>query len=185
MSVFQLREAAMTEAAIALGSNVGDRAGFLVAALRAIDALPGCELTKVSSAYKTRPWGKTDQGEFINMCILVETDLRPTDLLGAVKDVEALLGRTASERWGPREIDIDLLILPGVELRTDLLTLPHPRMSERLFVIAPLAEIAPGMMLGAQRMDARAAALAAVARPNDCVVDDEVTEIIKAVLTMK
>jgi len=175
----------MTKAAIALGSNLGDRTGFLAAALRAIDALPGCELSMVSSAYKTRPWGKTDQGEFINMCALIETSLAPTDLLAAVKDVESSLGRTASERWGPREIDIDLLIMPGVEMRTGMLTLPHPRMSERLFVVAPLAEIAPGMMLGAQRMDARAAGLAAAARPNDCIVDDDATQIVKAVLTMK
>jgi len=102
-----------------------------------------------------------------------------------VKEVESSLGRTASERWGPREIDIDLLIIPGVDMRTDFLTLPHPRMSERLFVIAPLAEIAPDLMLGAQRMDARAKALQAAARPNDSVVDDEVTELIKAALTTK
>lgn len=175
----------MTEAAIALGSNLGDRAVFLASALRAIDALPGCRLMRVSSAYKTRPWGKTDQGEFINMCALIDTDLSPTDLLVAVKEVEASMGRTASERWGPREIDIDLLIIPGVEMRTDLLTLPHPRMSERLFVIAPLAEIAPDLMLGAQRMDARTKALKAAARPNDCIVDDEATDIIKAVLETK
>ncbi|WP_430401564.1 2-amino-4-hydroxy-6-hydroxymethyldihydropteridine diphosphokinase [Hyphomonas sp.] len=175
----------MTEAAIALGSNLGDRAVFLASALRAIDALPGCRLTRVSSAYRTRPWGKTDQGEFINMCALIDTDLSPTDLLVAVKDVEASMGRTASERWGPREIDIDLLIIPGVEMRTDLLTLPHPRMSERLFVIAPLAEVAPDLLLGAQRMDARAKALKAAARPNDCVVDDETTDLIKAVLESK
>ncbi|WP_439620581.1 2-amino-4-hydroxy-6-hydroxymethyldihydropteridine diphosphokinase [Hyphomonas sp.] len=175
----------MTEAAIALGSNLGDRAVFLASALRAIDALPGCRLTRVSSAYRTRPWGKTDQGEFINMCALIDTDLSPTDLLVAVKDVEASMGRTASERWGPREIDIDLLIIPGVEMRTDLLTLPHPRMSERLFVIAPLAEVAPDLLLGAQRMDARAKTLKAAARPNDCVVDDETTDLIKAVLESK
>lgn len=175
----------MPEAAIALGSNLGDRAVFLASALRAIDALPGCRLMRVSSAYKTRPWGKTDQGEFINMCALIDTDLSPTDLLVAVKEVEASMGRTASERWGPREIDIDLLIISGVEMRTDLLTLPHPRMSERLFVIAPLAEIAPDLMLGAQRMDARTKALKAAARPNDCIVDDEATDIIKAVLETK
>jgi len=175
----------MTEAAIALGSNVGDRTGFLASALRAIGALPGCRLTRVSSAYKTRPWGKTDQGEFINMCALIDTDLPPADLLAAVKDVESSLGRTASERWGPREIDIDLLIIPGVEMRTEYLTLPHPRMSERLFVIAPLAEIAPDLTLGNQRMDARAKALQAAARPNDCVVDDEATELIKADLETK
>ena len=175
----------MTEAAIALGSNVGDRAGFLASALRAIGALPGCRLTRISSAYKTRPWGKTDQGEFINMCALLDTDLSPTDLLAAVKDVESSLGRTASERWGPREIDIDLLIIPGVEMRTEYLTLPHPRMSERLFVIAPLAEIAPDLTLGKQRMGAWVKALQAAARPNDCIVDDDATERIKAVLETK
>jgi len=99
--------------------------------------------------------------------------------------VESSLGRTASERWGPREIDIDLLMIPGVDMRTDLLTLPHPRMSERLFVITPLAEIAPALTLGNQRMDVRAKALQAAARPNDCVVDEEATDIIKAVLETK
>ena len=163
----------MAEAAIGLGSNLGDRAGYLVAALQAIDERPDCSLVAVSSAYRTRPWGKTDQGEFLNLGAIIETRLAPLDLLAAVKGIEQALGRTAGERWGPREIDIDLLVMDGVSLESEMLTLPHPRMAERLFVLKPLAEIADQLIVRGQRVDELAAALKAKAGAGDCTIDAE------------
>jgi 2-amino-4-hydroxy-6-hydroxymethyldihydropteridine diphosphokinase len=163
----------MAEVAISLGSNLGDRAGFLGAALKAIDARPDCSLVSVSSVYRTRPWGKTDQGEFLNLCAIIETRLAPLALLDVIKGIERTLGRTAGERWGPREIDIDILVMDGVTLESETLTLPHPRMAERLFVMAPLAEIAPDLVLGGQRMDELATALQTKAGAGDCTIDAE------------
>jgi 2-amino-4-hydroxy-6-hydroxymethyldihydropteridine diphosphokinase len=170
----------MTEAAIALGSNLGDRTGFLAAALRALGSRADCSVRIVSSAYRTRPWGKTDQGEFINLCALIDTSLAPHDLLAAVKGIEKSLGRTATERWGPREIDIDLLAMTDVVLETKALSLPHPRMADRLFVMMPLAEIAPDLEFNGQRVAARADALRATAKPHDCVLDAAATAHLRA-----
>jgi 2-amino-4-hydroxy-6-hydroxymethyldihydropteridine diphosphokinase len=163
----------MAEAALSLGSNLGDRAGHLVAALQAIDARTDCSLVSVSSVYRTRPWGKTDQGEFLNLCALVETHLAPLDLLAAVKDIERALGRMERERWGPREIDIDLLVMEGAECETETLTLPHARMAERLFVLKPLAEIAPQLIVHGRRVDELAADLQTKAGAGDCTNDAE------------
>jgi 2-amino-4-hydroxy-6-hydroxymethyldihydropteridine diphosphokinase len=163
----------MAEVAISLGSNLGDRAAYLLAALQAINERPECSLISVSSVYRTQPWGKTDQGEFLNLCAIIHTRLAPLDLLGAVKGIEQALGRTAGERWGPREIDIDLLVIEGVTRESETLTLPHPRMAERLFVMAPLAEIAPDLVLGGQRMDELATALQTKAGAGDCTIDAE------------
>ena len=136
---------ASAEAFIALGGNIGDvRATFdrAVAMLCDSDAI---RLVARSSDYGTPPWGVTDQPPFINAVIAVSTSLAPHDLLARALDVERALGRDRSKehRWGPRVIDIDLLayddlVLPGADL-----TLPHPRLFERAFVLVPLAEIAP------------------------------------------
>tara|TARA_R110000803_G_scaffold66587_3_gene128119 strand:+ start:1758 stop:2294 length:537 start_codon:yes stop_codon:yes gene_type:complete len=173
----------MAEAALGLGSNLGDRAGHLAAALRAIDAQPDCSLVSVSSAYRTQPWGKTDQGEFLNLCAIIETRLTPLDLLGAVKGIEQALGRTAGERWGPREIDIDILMMDGLVLEDETLTLPHPRMAERLFVLVPLAEIAPDLVVAGQRADELAMALKTKAGADDCTIDAEASARIRSGLS--
>ncbi|WP_051614823.1 2-amino-4-hydroxy-6-hydroxymethyldihydropteridine diphosphokinase [Hyphomonas chukchiensis] len=170
----------MAEAALGLGSNMGDRVDHLVTALRAIESIPGCFRVRSSSVYRTRPWGKTDQDDFLNLCALIETDLAPLDLLAAVKGIERDLGRVERERWGPREIDIDILTMDGVTLESDVLTLPHARINERLFVLMPLAEIAPGLVVNGVPVKETARALEAAGRPDDCVLDADATDAIRA-----
>ncbi|MFT5775633.1 2-amino-4-hydroxy-6-hydroxymethyldihydropteridine diphosphokinase [Hyphomonas sp.] len=183
MWAYQSRVAAMAEAAISLGSNLGDRAAYLAAALRAIDGRPECSLISVSSVYWTQPWGKTDQGEFLNLCAIIDTRLAPQALLDVVKGIERMLGRTEGERWGPREIDIDLLVMDGVTRESEVLTLPHPRMVERLFVLAPLAEIAPELVVAGQRVDELAATLKTKAGAGDCTIDAEASARIRSGLS--
>ena len=134
---------------LALGGNVGDKVASLRRALRAIAGEPGIELTAVSRFYRTPPWGKTDQDWFVNACALGWTTLAPKALLGRLKTLEVELGRVPAERWGPRVIDIDLIAYDGVSLKTEQLTLPHPELFNRAFVLVPLAEIAPDLMIAA------------------------------------
>jgi 2-amino-4-hydroxy-6-hydroxymethyldihydropteridine diphosphokinase len=129
---------------LSLGSNLGDRGAHLRAALDALDRLEGVAVTAVSHAYETEPVGKTDQPVFVNVAAEIETDLEPLELLNAVKSIERGLGRVPAERWGPRVIDIDLVLWGETVLRTPELTLPHREFRKRAFVLAPLAEIAPG-----------------------------------------
>ncbi len=100
----------------------------------------------VSSVYESKPVGKTDQGDFLNLVLAVTTSLPPAELLARCLCIEAELGRVRLERWGPRTIDIDLLCYEGETVDSAELTLPHPRMQERSFVMLPLAEIAPGLL---------------------------------------
>ncbi len=138
----------MREVAFSLGGNIGDREGFLRAALDALRATEGLEINAVSRLYATAPWGKEDQNGFLNACALGRTTLSPKTLLAAVQAIENRLGRVREERWGPRVIDIDIIAL-GEEVSNDpALTLPHPRAAERAFVLVPLAEIAPDLKLG-------------------------------------
>lgn len=132
---------------LALGSNIGDKAANLRAAAAMIDALRGTRITGKSTIYRTPPWGKTDQDWFANAVIGIETGLAPLALLDACLDIEIALGRIRRERWGPRVIDIDLLLHGASAMRTDRLTLPHPAMAERAFVLAPLREIAPDLLI--------------------------------------
>ena len=139
---------AVTRAALAFGSNLGDSAGMIGRAIDALDEMVDVSVTARSSLYATPPWGVEDQPDFVNACALVETDLAPLDLLSACKDLEVALGRVPGERWGPRLIDIDVLWMDSVSLESEHLTLPHPRMTERAFVLVPLAEIAPELVVG-------------------------------------
>jgi dihydropteroate synthase len=138
--------------ALALGGNVGDKALSLRRALRAIAREPGIELTRVSRLYRTAPWGKTDQDWFVNACVLGLTRLGPEALLERMKALEIDLGRTPGERWGPRLIDIDLVAYDDIALRTERLTLPHPELFNRAFVLVPLAEIAPDLVIAGVKM---------------------------------
>ena len=142
----------MTRSALAFGSNLGDSAGMIGRAMDALDAMIDVSVRARSSLYATPPWGVEEQPDFVNACALVETDLAPLDLLTACKDLEVALGRVPGERWGPRLIDIDVLLMEGVVLDSERLTLPHPRMTERAFVLVPLAEIAPELVVGGQRV---------------------------------
>jgi 2-amino-4-hydroxy-6-hydroxymethyldihydropteridine diphosphokinase len=127
---------------IALGSNLGDRRDNLERALALLRARAGVVVTAVSSFIETEPVGGPPQGRFLNAAAALETALSPHDLLAMLLDIEQQLGRVRAERWGPRVIDLDLLLC-GNEVAADPdLTLPHPRMHERRFVLEPLAEIA-------------------------------------------
>ena len=131
----------MSTVALGLGSNVGDREGTIRQAV-ALLTERGLGVRKVSRIYETPPWGKRDQPPFANAAMLAVTVLSPKDLLQLCKSVERDLGRTPGERWGPREIDIDLLLYDQeIEEGPDLVV-PHPLMHERAFVLVPLAEVA-------------------------------------------
>jgi dihydropteroate synthase len=137
---------------LALGGNVGDKVASLRRALRAIAGEPGIELTAVSRFYRTPPWGKTDQDWFLNACALARTSLKPEALLERMKALEVELGRAPAERWGPRVIDIDLIAYGDIALKTERLTLPHPELFNRAFVLVPLAEIAPDLVIAGVRV---------------------------------
>jgi 2-amino-4-hydroxy-6-hydroxymethyldihydropteridine diphosphokinase len=140
----------MAEALVALGGNVGDVRDTLDRAIAAFcDGEEVCLLAR-SSDYRTPPWGVADQPPFVNLCIAVETGLTPHALLARAQAVERALGRERSKerRWGPRPIDIDLLAYDDLALDSPDLTLPHPRLFERAFVLVPLAEIAAERMIG-------------------------------------
>lgn len=128
---------------LGLGSNLGEREENIRGALNRIGALPDTRVVRVSSLHETAPWGVTDQPAFLNAAAEVRTELEPEALLNAVKAIEVEVGRTPTFRWGPRLIDIDVLLFGDRTLVTERLTLPHPRILERLFVLEPLAEIAP------------------------------------------
>ncbi len=128
---------------LSLGSNLGDRAEYLRRALEAVAALPDTRLVAQSSIHETAPWGVTEQPSFLNLAAEIETALGPLELLNAVKALELRLGRTPGPQWGPRVVDIDLVLWQDVVMETDALTLPHPRFRERAFVLLPLREIAP------------------------------------------
>ena len=146
---------------LALGGNVGDKISSLRRAFRAIASQPGIELSAVSRLYRTPPWGKTDQDWFVNACALGRTSLTPEALLERMKALEVELGRAPAERWGPRVIDIDLIAYDDVALKTERLVLPHPEWSNRAFVLVPLAEIAPGLLIAGVRVADAVARLAA------------------------
>lgn len=131
---------------LALGSNLGARHEFLARAARALAGLPGSRLVWCSSVYETEPYGNTAQGNFLNAAVEMETPLDPPGLLGEIKRIEQEIGRTPSERWGPREIDIDILVYDGLVYSAGGLDVPHPDMERRKFVLIPLREIAPDLV---------------------------------------
>jgi 2-amino-4-hydroxy-6-hydroxymethyldihydropteridine diphosphokinase len=131
---------------LSLGANLGDRAGHLVAALERLRAA-GVPVAQVSSLYETAPVGGPPQPPYLNLVARVETSLPPRELLRLCLGVEAELGRVRTVHWGPRTVDIDLLLYEGAVSDDAELTLPHPRLTERQFVLVPLAEIAPDLRL--------------------------------------
>ncbi len=135
------------DAWLGLGSNMGRRARMLAEALSALEAHEGLELGAASSVYETDPVGVTDQPAFLNMVARFRCTLTPPGLLEAVRAVEAKLGRVRTMRWGPRTIDVDVLLIGGLRVQTDELTVPHPELTRRQFVLVPLAEIAPELSL--------------------------------------
>lgn len=137
-------------AAIGLGGNLGDPQATMSRALDLVDADPDIRVRTVSRLYRTPPWGKTDQAWFHNACALVETTLDPHALLERCLAIETKLGRVRTDRWGPRTIDLDVLLHGDFQSDGTELTVPHPRMTERAFVMVPLADIAPQALIKLQ-----------------------------------
>ncbi|KAA0941077.1 2-amino-4-hydroxy-6-hydroxymethyldihydropteridine diphosphokinase [Sporosarcina sp. ANT_H38] len=128
-----------------MGSNIGDRLNHLKEAVRALHSHEGTTVAAVSSIYETEPVGFTDQADFLNMVVCVETSLEAQELLGFCQKIEQELGRIRDIRWGPRTVDLDILLYNNDNIETENLIVPHPRMRERAFVLIPLLEIAPLM----------------------------------------
>ena len=128
---------------LGLGSNEGDRRVLLDAAIDSLKALPDTSVVTISKVIETEPWGETDQPKFLNAVVEIRTGLEPEDLLVALKGIETDLGRRASYRWGPRAIDLDIILYGRREVDLPHLTIPHRYCRERDFVMSPLREIAP------------------------------------------
>ncbi|GMK42562.1 2-amino-4-hydroxy-6-hydroxymethyldihydropteridine pyrophosphokinase [Paenibacillus sp. CCS19] len=138
---FPSSQTGLKEAYVALGSNLGDRERTLRQAIEELSARAGIQVERVSDIYETDPVGYTDQPAFLNMAVAVRTSLEPDDLLTELLDIEQQLGRVRDIRWGPRTVDLDLLLYEEVSMDTQRLTLPHPRMMERAFVLVPLCDV--------------------------------------------
>ena len=144
----------MAEALLALGGNIGDARATLDRAVTLLCDGKAVRLIARSSDYRTPPWGMEDQAPFINLCLVVKTELSPQALLRRGLEVERALGRDRSreQRWGPRPVDIDILAYDDVSVSEPDLTLPHPLVFERAFVLLPLSEIAPDRTIAGVRV---------------------------------
>ena len=144
----------MADVLIALGGNVGDVRATFNKAISHICGMTQAALLARSSDYSTPPWGEADQAPFINACIEIETSLDPHALLVVLHRVEQKFGRDRAKerRWGPRALDLDLIAYDKVAIDEPDLTLPHPRLFERAFVLVPLAEIAPDRVIRGRRV---------------------------------
>jgi 2-amino-4-hydroxy-6-hydroxymethyldihydropteridine diphosphokinase len=140
----------MGRALIALGGNVGDVRATFQRAIANICGMAQAALLARSSDYATPPWGETEQARFVNACIDIDTSLDPHALLFVLQKIEAKFGRDRAKEthWGPRTLDLDLVAYDDVSMQKPELTLPHPRLFERAFVLVPLAEIAPDRVIG-------------------------------------
>jgi 2-amino-4-hydroxy-6-hydroxymethyldihydropteridine diphosphokinase len=136
----------MTRAYLALGSNLGDRRAHLQGAVDALRAEPGVAVTGVSRVYETDPVGGPAQGVYYNAVVVIETRLDAPELLALAQRIENRAGRERAERWGPRTLDIDVLLCGDAEIDEPELVVPHPRMWERGFVLAPLRDVAPDLV---------------------------------------
>ncbi len=128
-----------------LGSNLGDREKNLAKAVEHLQEL-GIQIRKKSNIHNTSPWGYTEQPDFLNQAIECWTQLEPSELLRRIKEIERAIGREENFRYGPRIIDIDIIFYDNLILKTEQLSIPHPRMHEREFVLKPLSEIAPNFI---------------------------------------
>ncbi|BCH27747.1 2-amino-4-hydroxy-6-hydroxymethyldihydropteridine diphosphokinase [Mesorhizobium sp. L-8-3] len=137
----------MTRAALGLGGNIGDPRAAMSEALIALDKDPRLAVAAVSSLYRTPPWGRTNQPDFLNAVALVDTDLGARQLLDLCLYTERTLQRVRGERWGPRTIDVDILTFGDETIAEEGLQVPHPHMQGRAFVMVPLAEVAPAMIV--------------------------------------
>jgi 2-amino-4-hydroxy-6-hydroxymethyldihydropteridine diphosphokinase len=131
---------------VGLGSNVGERHRYLNLAAAELRALPEAKVVWYSSVYETDPWGMKDQPKFLNAVAELETTLQPPGLVRELKRIEQSLGRREGPKWGPREIDLDILLYDGLVFSDETVTVPHPELEHRKFVLLPLNEIAPDLV---------------------------------------
>lgn len=137
----------MDQACIALGTNMGDRVNHLKQAVKLLQSEKAIRLEALSAVYETAPVGGPAQGPYLNACAAINTSLSPVQLLLKLLELENVIGRVREVRWGPRIIDLDLLVYDEIIMKTPLLDLPHPRMCKRDFVLVPLADIAPDLVI--------------------------------------
>ncbi|MEJ1160844.1 2-amino-4-hydroxy-6-hydroxymethyldihydropteridine diphosphokinase [Prosthecomicrobium sp. N25] len=141
----------MTRAYLGLGGNIGDVRATLAAALRRLEE-SGARVAARSADYETPPWGKLDQPAYVNACVAIDTALSADELLATVLKIEQEFGRRRTEKWGPRTVDIDILTYGDETIDRPGLVVPHPYMLERAFVVVPLAEIAPDLVVKGERV---------------------------------
>jgi 2-amino-4-hydroxy-6-hydroxymethyldihydropteridine diphosphokinase len=141
------------DAILGLGSNIGDKQANIASAIDHLTADGALRLVRRSQDYRSAPWGKTDQDWFVNACITVQTKLSARDVLERCFDAETAMRRVRAERWGPRTLDCDVLVYRDVVSDDPTLTLPHPRLVERAFVLVPLIEIAPDVFISGHRAE--------------------------------
>ena len=134
------------DAYLGLGSNVGERHRFLQRAMEQLRGIEAVRLVWVSPVYETEPYGKKEQDPFLNAVVQIGTELPPESLFQELKRIEAAVGRTPGERWGPREIDIDILVYDGLVHQSETLKVPHPDLEQRKFILVPLNDIAPDLI---------------------------------------
>lgn len=135
-------------AVLGLGTNLGDKKENLKNAIAALSNLTKTRITSFSNVYETEPWGNTDQDSFLNMCIEIETELSPNALLGACLGIESVMGRERPFKYAPRIIDIDVLLYEGEEIKSEELSIPHPLIGDRAFVLVPLKDILKNLKFG-------------------------------------
>ena len=137
----------MNKAYLGLGTNMGDRETYLSSAVKLLDNYENITVTNKSKIYETKAWGYTDQADFLNMCIEIKTSLNEYELLKVCQEVELKLNRERIIRWGPRTIDVDILFFNDIILNNEDLYIPHPRISERAFVLIPLMDINKNLLI--------------------------------------
>ena len=135
----------MKKAYLGIGTNIGDRYNNIMNAIDSLKHLPLTQVVAISDVYETEPWGYEQQDDFLNVCVEIETELSPKTILGACLGIEAAFGRERPFKNAPRIIDIDLLVYEGVKSDDPELTLPHPRIQERAFVLVPLRDISESL----------------------------------------
>ena len=137
---------------IGLGGNIGDPAAQMTAALNQLDSHESCAVVGVSKLYKTPPWCKTDQPDFLNACAHIKSDFMPLDLLDECQRAEKAQNRVREVRWGPRTVDLDIILWSGGAFTSQRLDIPHPRFKSRAFVLLPLMDLDPESEMGPDRV---------------------------------
>ncbi len=143
----------MSKVYLGLGSNIGDRLGYLKKAMALIKNFHETELIKISKVYETEPWGYTEQDDYLNLCLEIKTTLSPYKLLTNCQEVEKNLRRERKIKWGPRTIDIDILLYDDLVLEEDDLIIPHPRIQERAFILIPLRDLNNKLMIKGKKLE--------------------------------